>query len=62
MKKQPITAKENRLRRQVKHSGRRKLWLKESQEIYVIRLFWSNDNNGASVMSKKETIDYPLND
>jgi hypothetical protein len=57
MKKQPITAKENILRRQVKHSSRMKIWLKETQQVYVGRTFWSTQ-----VLTVKETIDYPLND
>ncbi len=53
-----ITPRENRLRRKVSYSTRRKLWMKESQQVCVIRLFWSPMEK----LSRKETVDYPLND
>ena len=53
-----IAPRENRLRREVNHSTRRKLWMKESQQVCVIRLFWYPMEK----LSRKETIDYPLND
>jgi len=52
-----ITPKENRIRRSLLPTSRRKLWLQESQQVYVVRLFWFMDKPII-----KETIDYPLND